>query len=165
MVKITYVKSQLPNHLARLLKEHPSIIEREQIELTKKVKADLEKTVRTWRNPAKFSVRRVTQGFTISTKSKVWMWVDEGTKPHKIPQPARKIVWRGGTFTAKTTPNLISSKKGGLTYQRFVTTPERKPLDHPGTKARNFTQIIVDKWRPRYQERVRIALNKAHRGY
>ena len=162
MVKITYVKSHLPRKLQRMVATNRRVIEAEQRKIKEGVLKDFNATVRTWNDPPKFRVRNIKQGFEITTNSKIYRWVDEGTREHKIPKSPRLTTWVGGKYTPKTQPGLkrFTSRKGGLANSRYVTTEQ---VIHPGTEAREFSSRIRDKWRARMQDQIRAALQRAAR--
>ncbi len=110
---------------------------------------EFEKTTRTWKGvKPKFEVligltgkdATVIVGPTGSDKAVLkWVWIDEGTRPHKIrAKNAPLLKFRSG-FSPKTLPNKIASFPSG-SFGSFVS---KKEVNHPGTKPRNFTTIVV----------------------
>ncbi len=105
-----------------------------------------EKTVKTWRTKVNFAKRKTRIGRSIGTSSVVYAFVDLGTKPHVIrAKRAPALRFRVGGFKPKTKVNTLNSYKGAP-GQSWVS---RESVNHPGTKARNFTKIIEEKMRKR----------------
>lgn len=75
------------------------------------------------------------------TSDKIFMFVDEGTRPHPIyPVRARRLHFLSG-YTAKTSPGSLRSQAGGP-YGDDVFA---HAVHHPGTEARRFTEIVADR--------------------
>jgi hypothetical protein len=119
------------------------------------VKKEYEKTVATWNDPPKFEVliglERGASGNATTlvgptgTELQVskFLWTDEGTRPHVIKaKNAPNLVFQRG-FTPKTQPGKIASGPG----QRFGDFVKKKQVNHPGTKARRFTETIAKRRR------------------
>jgi hypothetical protein len=66
----------------------------------------------------------------------VFYFVDVGTDPHTIAPKGGFLRFQAG-FTAKTTPGSLASGPGG-SFGPYVFT--RKPIEHPGTKPRGFSE-------------------------
>lgn len=103
--------------------------------------AILDGATSTWSNKPKFTIKvdRAAGTATVGTTHKIFRYVNDGTKPHII-RPRRKAALRfGSVFVAKTIPNSLTSgagKRGGTPV--FTTI-----VNHPGTKARNFTTVAA----------------------
>lgn len=119
--------------------------------------SDFDKTTRTWKNRPDFQVTRTENGYVIGTEEIIYAWVDEGTKPHIIraKNPSGLLTFALGGMP-KTTPNVIGSVKGkqGKTWRR------KQQVRHPGTKPRNFTKIIFQKWQPKLHTRITNRLKR-----
>ncbi len=126
------------------------------------IKREFEKTTRTWKGvKPKFEVligltgkdATVVVGPTGSDKAVLkWVWIDEGTRPHKIPKSPKTnadakpfLIFRSG-FSPKTLPNRIASFPSG-SFGPFVS---KRQVDHPGTEPRNFTKIVVKRRRKKF---------------
>lgn len=115
------------------------------------IRRDFEATVRTWEKKPTFRVLRVKKGdaihYDVFTESAIYGYVDKGTKPHdiypKATNPTGRL-WFRAPYRAKTTPNLLSSKAGGLAKNAKLYTAEM--VHHPGTEARNFVKIIKERF-------------------
>lgn len=108
------------------------------------VRADFVATTRTWERGVVFTITRPgTFRRVIGTDDPVWAMLDAGTRPHIIaPRRARALAFAVGG-RPKTRPRVLSSS-GGSTGNTFVTT--RGVVQHPGTKAREWTDVAQKKW-------------------
>lgn len=109
---------------------------------TKQIQREYNKTTRRWVVRPKFTIKRTSTGGTltavISTKSAIYGYVDEGTKPHAIrPKRAPALRFQTG-FVPKTTPNVLDSTTG----RHFGPFVYAQQVMHPGNAPRNFTVII-----------------------
>ena len=135
----------------------------------KDVKKDFEKTTATWKKKPKFETVTDTSAgeiaVLVATDDEIYKFTDEGTKPHPIfagiytGKSNKKTLAFSSTSRPKTTPNVIGSNPGVVgkrdTFVPFV--------QHPGTKARNFTKIIEAKWRRPFKRRAEAAMRKANK--
>jgi hypothetical protein len=109
----------------------------------KDVKVDFQVTTQTWNTRPEFTVERKTAERIVSTQDEVYGYVDEGTPKHEIsPKPGGMLVFGTGG-SPKTRPLAIGSTRG---RQGGVIVHTRKPVHHPGTKARQFSDVIKEKW-------------------
>jgi hypothetical protein len=119
------------------------------------VKKEYEKTIATWNDPPKFEVligleRKEGGTATVligptGTELQVnkFVWTDEGTEEHPIEaKNAPFLVFQSG-YTPKTQPGKIASGPAN----RFGEFVKKKQVDHSGTEARRFTEIIVKRRR------------------
>ena len=128
-------------------------------ELAAEAKALYEKTVATWNTKVNFTIRKTKFGRSVGTSNRIFKFVDQGTEAHPIPKsplpyPLRFNV---GGFRAKTRPKVLASYKGA---------PGRTPtvawqVQHPGTEARLYTQIINTKIRLKWSATFKRNLRKA----
>lgn len=133
-------------------------------ESEREILKDFQKTTRTWKRKPKFETQVGTKGgptVLVGTDNPIYKYVDEGTKPHKIPRrPGKPLFfqWGGkGSYHAKTRPRVIDSSAG------FPTGPFRvfKSVNHPGTKARNFADEIQKRRQPWFKKRMEQAMRDA----
>lgn len=116
-----------------------------ELELTKEgktIQGEYQKTTRTWGRKPQFTTQidRVNYTVTVGTDSDVYKWVDEGTEPHVIvPVRAKALRFHTG-YRPKTMSGFIGSRGGGVVGGSPVIFRSR--VQHPGTKARRFTEII-----------------------
>lgn len=81
-----------------------------------------------------------------------WVWADEGTKKHKIPSDknlatAKTLRFREG-YSPATKPGFFGSFPSGS----FGPTVSKKQVNHPGTKARGWSVLIVKRRRKRFTQ-------------
>jgi len=135
--------------------------------ITKDIKKDFARPVRTWKHKVKF-----VEEFQIYTASPsglgrveifigsddaIWRYVEEGTRPHVIlPKNSPYLAFKG-TYTAKTIPGVIDSRKGGGSGK----TEFSQGVIHPGTQARHFSEAIAKLWRKRFTSRMEKAMRNA----
>jgi hypothetical protein len=132
---------------------------------------EFKKTTKTWQHKVDFETIKDTTGGSmavlVGTDDEIYGYVEQGTKPHKIPKtpnPAKRLafVWGGkGSYRPATSPKWIGSRNAS------VSGTLRRPLqvDHPGTQAREFSAVI-EKWeKPRYirrmEQHLKIASKKS----
>lgn len=127
----------------------------------KAVEKDYKATTATWETPVEFetiiSLRGSRAEFLVGTSSKIYEYVDKGTRPHVIlPKRAKMLRFQGG-YRAKTTPGVIGSTAGGasgnIVYSRGVM--------HPGTKARRFSELINKKNESKFKDEMHKAMRVA----
>lgn len=107
------------------------------------VKVDFDVTTQTWRERPRFKITRQPMRRVVSTDSKTYLYVTRGTKPHVIrAKHAPFLAFQAPGFRPKTRPRYIGSNKGaeGEAWVRA------RRVRHPGTKAREFEQVIGQKW-------------------
>jgi hypothetical protein len=104
---------------------------------------DYEACTADWEHQVDFIAIQVKDGWIVGTEDEIFQFVDEGTDPHQIaPKPGKTLRFYAGG-APKTRPHIIGSGPGKR-GDRLVHT--RKPVQHPGTEAREFTQEIHKKW-------------------
>lgn len=144
-------------------------IEKAQQEFANGVKEDFEKTVETWSEKPTFEVVTDVTGGEVSTlvatDNEIYGYVDEGTKPHAIFAGAytgkseKKTLAFSSEFVPKTTKGFIGSNPGSKgkvdTFRPYV--------QHPGTKAREFSKTIRQKWEKRYKKIMEKAMSTANK--
>jgi hypothetical protein len=138
----------------------------------RRLKADYEATTQTWERRPEFKVItrvRQTEDFvavSVTTDSQVYAWVDKGTQPHLIfagyytGKSDKKVLAFGAAFEPKTTPGIIGSTEGLVGGPTLF----RAYVQHPGTEARRFTEVIEEITRERFYDEIHEALRRAARG-
>lgn len=120
------------------------------------VRADFSATTNTWNHGVAFTITRPgVLRRVIGTDDNVWAMLDEGTKAHVIrPTRAKRLRFATGG-SPKTTPRVLGSSGGspgsGVVFARGV--------NHPGTKAREWTDVAQQKWQERLVEVVQRAID------
>lgn len=118
-------------------------------------------TTRTWVHQPTFEAMTTDRGWAVKVDPvNPYGWVDRGTPPHIIEAKNAINLVFAGPYHAKTKPNVISSYQGG----RGKIWTAKKRVNHPGTEARNFTDIIMRRIQARAANAVREALNQASYG-
>lgn len=126
------------------------------------IKADFEATTATWKHKPEFVIKFQpwpTAGAisaVVYTDDEIYGYVDRGTKPHPIAAKYAPYLRFQVGYHAKTTPNTIGSHGGG----KFGPWRMPKEVQHPGTEARNFSQIIQEKWQKRLPEDMQEAVRR-----
>lgn len=123
------------------------------------IKADFETTAQTWNDKPTFQIATLTT-YTraIGTEHAVYAMLNKGTKPHLIrPKGGGVLVFRT-PFQAKTVPRQIMSGPGRKGANQVFT---RRPINHPGTKARAWDQAIAEKWRKQFPAIMQRAIDSA----
>jgi hypothetical protein len=133
------------------------------------VKSDFEKTVETWEKKPKFevviSLRPEAPAILVDTEDEIYRYVNDGTRPHAIfagiftGKSRKRVLSFPSQFRPKTKVRQLRSFrgfKGGPNVQRpFV--------QHPGTEARNFDEVIKKKRSAWFKRQMEKAMRKAAR--
>lgn len=118
------------------------------------VKDDLDATTTSWKHSVPFVTKKQPMQRTISTRDKIYGYVEKGTKPHNIFPRTSRVLRFGLNPTAKTTPGVIGSGPGSAGSPTVF----RKGVRHPGTEPRRFIPAIVKKRRTRLAENIQARL-------
>jgi hypothetical protein len=118
---------------------------------------EFQQTTRSWRHKPTFRIAKDGDDrVTVGTDDEVYGYVDQGTRPHVIrPRRGRFLRFQAGA-RAKTTPGSLSSGGGGGGVTTF-----RRGVNHPGTKARGFSELIARRAEGRVLDEVTRQLRKA----
>ena len=137
------------------------------------MKQDFQKTTKTWEHDVQFetviSLRQPGPSVLVGTDDEIYGYVNDGTggkgKGPTYPIPkvpkvkgALRFRWGGkGSYKAKTKPRIIGSAPGGPSgpWVSF------KQVQHPGTKARKFDEVIEKKWKSAFKTRMEKAMRDA----
>jgi hypothetical protein len=111
-------------------------------------KADFGVTTQTWSNKPRFTIIRKTGERIVGTSDEVYGYVDHGTRAHVIRARANKPLAFKTGYRAKTSPGRIASTSGGASGDSVFA----RAVNHPGTKARKFSETIARKWRKELPE-------------
>lgn len=115
---------------------------------------DYKVTTQTWQHKPDFVIERPSDNERIvGTNDTIYGYVEEGTKPHVITAKPGGVLAFGPGARAKTRPRVIGSgsgSKGGATVFR-------PRVQHPGTDAREFSEVIAEKW----EEQLPLILQRA----
>jgi hypothetical protein len=118
---------------------------------------EFQQTTRSWRHKPDFRIAKDGDDrVTVGTDDEIYGYVDQGTRPHVIrPRRGRFLRFQAGA-RAKTTPGSLSSGGGGGGVTTF-----RRGVNHPGTKARGFSELIARRAEGRVLDEVTRQLRKA----
>jgi hypothetical protein len=152
-------------------------ITRQELEKTidERVKPALVKSheviVKDWKRKPDFDARKYIRPeliavsvFPTGPNKQIWIYVDEGTKPHVItPKQAPRLVfqWGGkGSYVPKTLAKPARTVSGGgrVKNARMV---YAKKVQHPGTEAREFTKTIAEDIEPGFKREIENAFRRA----
>ena len=158
-------RKRAPNWSGAIMKEIRRTIE-------SKVKPDLiarfKEVVADWDTKVKFIAKTTITANRISVSvrpagrnAKIWRFVSEGTKPHKIrPKSAKVLVfsWGGkGSYRPKTKPIGQFGGPGKVFNGVPVFFGE---VDHPGNEPRQFEKSIAKKEERRFQGFITQAIRR-----
>jgi hypothetical protein len=142
----------------KLVPIRPKGFEAQMKALPGAVKKDFELTVKGWEHPVTFIADEQADGsIIVGTDDPVWKMVDEGTPSHVIIAKNGKALAFNVGGRPKTTPGRITSgggSKGGIVVIR-------PRVNHPGTKPRRFTELIMKRWKRGVQPFIRAAIEEA----
>lgn len=130
-------------------------------------KKDLERTTQTWSGakPGWKKSVQVGSGSVIlrveatgsSDGIQKWSWLDQGTRPHIIrPKGNYPLRFREG-YQAKTRPGQFDSTSGGA----FGDEVFAREVNHPGFPGRGWTDLLIEKYRPKFWDAMREAMRRA----
>lgn len=123
--------------------------------IARAIKIDYQVTTQTWKKRPPFGIERKGLNREVFTDDEIYGYVDEGTKPHEIkPKRAKVLAFGGGAYRPKTKVRVIGSTGGGPSGDTVFS----KGVHHPGTEAREFTEVIADKWDKRVDEVFQAAI-------
>jgi hypothetical protein len=93
----------------------------------------------------------------VETDNEIYGYVHSGTRPHDImPRNATRLRFQN-TYSAKTMPGIIQSRRGGPSGDVVFSGGVR----HPGFQGRFFTRLIKAKWTPAFQRQMDRAFQDA----
>ena len=126
---------------------------------------DFTDTTKTWKHKPEFEhghMLNPRRGKAyVQTDDEIYGYVNNGTRPHRIPKTGNarlRFKWGGkGSYRPKTKPRTFGSRPGGPTGPWTGAAW----VQHPGTKAREFDQIIAKRWKSLLPRALRSALGKA----
>lgn len=115
-------------------------------------RVDFEVTTQTWVTQVSFDVTRRVMERIVSTDSRIYGYVNDGTEPHIIRPKNSRLLRFLTPYRAKTEVRVIGSGRGG----RGNTTVYARMVRHPGFPGREFDDVIAKKWKnelPRIMQR------------
>lgn len=119
-----------------------------------------EKTTATWNTKVTFVIRKVKYGRSVGTRSRIYTYVDRGTRPHVIkPKGNYPLAFATGG-RPKTRPNTLASYNGAP----GKTGAFAREVRHPGTAARGFTAVIQQRMNKSMKRRARSLSKELAKG-
>lgn len=149
------MKPIIPKHFRLDEKRFKDAIEDALNDAAKQVKAAFEDTVQSWDTPVRFITYSREYEREVSTSNKIYFWVNDGTKKHKITvKGAKALAFRLGG-APKTRAGVLGSGEGNpggaVAFAKYVM--------HPGIKPRKFNKLIRDIWLYKLPQLLQKALN------
>ena len=145
-----------PKTMAAKMRSAPDAVEQGMDDAADAVKKDFEKTTQGWQHSVTFTIVKKGDDRIISTDDEVWGFVDEGTRSHLIVARRARVLRFAVGGTPKTQPGRITSGSGSAGGAVVM----RPRVNHPGTKARLFSQQIAKLWTKGTAPFIRDALEK-----
>lgn len=119
---------------------------------------DFKKTTATWDNKPTFSASKDGEyARNVGTDNEIYHFVNAGTKPHEIRPVNAPALAFNVVSTPKTTPGVLGSGPGGSSGPVAFA----QVVQHPGTRAREFTKAIAEDAGPKLQRAMDEELQKA----
>lgn len=108
--------------------------------------------------PARYPDAYLYQLKAFGEGAQIFVYVDKGTEPHEIrPKKLGGVLAFQSGYSARTAPiaayNVGTGKSSGAMQYR-------QKVDHPGTKARQFTETIMAETLIKIQQYIRETLKK-----
>lgn len=148
-VKITPI---LPKRKLATGAQAQARIEAELDDAAKEAHGLYSKTTATWDTPVNFYIRKLKSGRSVGTRSKVYTFVDKGTRAHIIKARNAKTLAFATGGRPKTRPNTLASYNGAPGR----TSVFAQEVHHPGTKARAFTEAVNKRMLTSWKRRARV---------
>lgn len=149
----------------RLTDENKKIVDAAYKRGMNEARAKFRDIVREWASQVDFAVlpSRYPDAYLYQLKAfgegaLIFVYVDKGTEPHEIwPKKPGGVLAFNSTYSARTAPIAAYNVGTGESSGPKVVRPM---VNHPGTKARQFTETIMAETLIKIQQYVREGLNK-----
>lgn len=145
------------------------IMEAEMKQVGKEIKADFEKTTKTWEHKPEFEVitelKPAGPTILVDTDDEIYRYVSEGTEAHAIfagiytGRSKKKALAFPAKSSPKTKPGSLTSGSGFKSKAKII----RPYVWHPGIKPRKFQEGIQKLWTKKFKRRMEAAMSKAIR--
>jgi hypothetical protein len=120
---------------------------------------DFKVTTQTWSRKVAFMVVKQHGRRVVGTDDEIYGYVTEGTRPHVIVARGKALAFPGAGFRPKSRVRVIGSNKGNKGSGMVFT----KQVNHPGTEAREFEEVIAEKWRTELPRTMQRAIDAEQR--
>lgn len=126
------------------------------------MKRDFDSTVSTWSKKTKPRFKKILAlnpsyiRVEVSTTSRIYGYVSEGTDAHTIRPKRKKLLRFRSGYLSKTVPGMLPARGGG-SRGGFVSARE---VQHPGTEARNFPDLIIKARGDDFMKRMQAAIDR-----
>lgn len=157
-IQITSNSPRLSAYFRRVARQLPNTLDEAVRQSALDAQAMFGATIATWKHQPTFEMQHEATGrWGIKTDSEIYHWVDVGTPPHTIA--AKNVAYLKFTvpFSPKTKPRYITSFAGSR-GDHWVS---KRSVQHPGIRARQFSQIIAQRAQAPTANRLRAALKAA----
>lgn len=135
-------------------------IEAELDDAAKEALGYYQKTTRTWHTNVNFTITKTKFGRSVGTRSRIFTYVDRGTKAHIIrARNAKTLAFATGGWP-KTRPNTLASYNGAVGKTNVFA----QEVHHPGTEARDFTPAVNRKMQASWKRRAKVLSKDLARG-
>jgi hypothetical protein len=109
----------------------------------KDIKIDFDVTTQGWDEEVEFTTSSPsTWTRRTATSNKIYGYVNDGTRPHRIVPKGGGVLRFNAPFRAKTVPGRIMSGPGSAGGAEVFS----RGVNHPGSAPRNFDKTIKEKW-------------------
>lgn len=149
-VRIRIDAEQASRNVAQLNKQLDAVMLAVEHEARDEALRELDYATSTWTNQPVFKGtvwhRGTVASVKVSTTDKVFIYVDQGTRPHIITPKGEgyplRFRWDGpGSYKPKSKPGILRAYRGEVPS----TEVRRMFVHHPGTEARKFMEKVQDK--------------------
>lgn len=123
-------------------------------------KRDFDDIVAGWKHRPVFQVERTRNTVAVTVKGpnrKIFVWVDLGTPRHVIRAKKKPMLKFRGGYQPKTRAGNSKFRGSGKATGRWTS---KKQVNHPGTKPREFSRIIRNRWEKQGRAVLRENLHK-----
>ena len=147
-IKIKAIKPKNKNFLSDIAKQ----VSRDLIKVAdiaaSGIQSDFQATVVTWNTKPEFVIIKDGANRIIQTTNEIYFYIDKGTKV--------RYAIMSKDFLAKSQPRVLGSRigRGGVVF-----ISKKHPM--PGIEARQFDEVISQKWQPLYTSVVQGIISQA----
>jgi hypothetical protein len=156
------VKAITPKNIPST-KEYMSAVDNAAMKTGRLIESDLKATTRTWTHKPQFMIQvAIDNGdyiITAGTDSLIYLFVNEGTRPHPIVAVRSRYLRFSSGYRAKTRVGIIGSQEGGS----FGDTRFAQRVQHPGFPGRRFTLTIQRRRQKTLEQEESQAIAKVNR--